>query len=96
MNEEVQQDTENIGAGAAMERLLPQQACGNDEWNAPPKQDASLQKVQNSGDQAAHRDSQKSVRLLERVTKWPSVSERSSCRIFDHSMASLSFGRERS
>jgi len=67
VNEEVQQDTENIGAGAAMERLLPQQACGNDEWNAPPKQDASLQKVQNSGDQAAHRDSQKSVRLLERV-----------------------------
>jgi len=33
----VQQDTENIGAGAAMESLLPQQACGNDEWNALPK-----------------------------------------------------------
>jgi len=65
VNEEVQQDTENIGAGAAMD--LPQQACGNDEWNAPPKQDASLQKVQNSGDQAADCDSQKSVRLLERV-----------------------------
>jgi len=94
VNEEVQQDTENIGAGAAMD--LPQQACGNDEWNAPPKQDASLQKVQNSGDQAADCDSQKSVPFIREGTKWPSVSERSSCRIFDHLMASLSLGRERS
>src|SRR6266851_3576912 len=60
-DEEVQEDTQNIGADASPESLSPKQAAGNRERNFPSKQDESLCKVQSPGNQAAHCDCQYSV-----------------------------------
>jgi len=55
-DKEVQADTKNIGAGPSLQSLPPQQASGDHERNLRSKQDASLAKVQNAGDQATAAD----------------------------------------
>src|ERR1700720_1798104 len=57
-DKEVQEDTKNIGTGASLESLAPEEASGNHERDVPAKQDASLEKVQSSGDPAADGDCQ--------------------------------------
>lgn len=41
-DEEVQQDTQHIGAGASVDGFRPQQTSGNHPRDIPPKQDAGL------------------------------------------------------
>src|SRR5579864_9716702 len=60
-NEEMQENSQNIRSSASLESLLPKQAGGNHERNSAAKQDASLCKVQNTGNPPAHRDCQWSV-----------------------------------